>query len=78
MEATKETKGQAFVRLANARVRKALKAIKLLENLKNYPHDHGHTAKIVSVLRTQVDNVEYALGGEKQARKDDFDLDSEE
>lgn len=74
----KETKEQAFVRLATARTMKAIKAIRLLQNLKGYPHTHAHTNKIVTTLRTEVENVEYALGGDKSDKSSGFNLDDEE
>lgn len=72
-----ETKEQAFRRLAEKRIVKAVNAIRLIGNLGGYPHTHEHTSKILAYLRGAVDGVEYRLGGEKKSAEKSFSLDDE-
>lgn len=63
-----ETKAQKFVRLANFRTQKALKAIGQLQNLGNtsqYESTADQRAKIVSALSTAVKALETRLAGTK-------------
>lgn len=63
-----ETKEAAFVRLATLRVGKALNAIRVIGNLGRYPHTTGQTAKILFALRASIEEVEYAMAGEKPGK----------
>ena len=56
----RDSKHERFVRLANARVNAALKALELVGNLSNhanYEYDDQEASKIVKVLREQVEDV---------------------
>lgn len=73
-DAPKETRDQKFIRLANARVRKALNSIRLIGNLATYPHTSDQTKKIVSAVNTAVTDVEYRLAGSKKEETPAFDV----
>ena len=56
----RDSKHERFVRLANARVNAALRSLELVGNLgnrANYEYDHHEVARIVKVLREQVEDV---------------------
>ena len=66
----KDSKHERFVRLANARVNAALKALELVGNLSNrvnYEYDDQEASKIVKVLREQVEHIKgkFANGADK-------------
>ena len=73
-----ETSKEKFMRLGTARTVKALHAIRLLENLGNYDHDHTQTEKIVTALRNAIDTVEHRLGGAKSEKAASFNLGDDE
>ena len=70
-EVEKESREQIFDRLAVGRTNAALKRIRLLENLKAYPHNAKKSAAIVGAWKAAVEKVEYALGGEREAKRED-------
>jgi hypothetical protein len=75
---TTETKAEAFVRLANKRVPKALTAIRVISNLANYPGTVAQKNKIVATLRTAVEDLEYKFAGSKEdATPAGFDVNEE-
>lgn len=65
----KKDKAEKFVEVANKRVPKALKAIKLLGNLGGsaYANTEAQRSAICSALRSAVDQVEKKLAGSKEA-----------
>jgi hypothetical protein len=66
---TKETKEAKFKRLANRRVAVALKRlghIKSLSNRSSYAYTPDQVAKITTVLREALKNVEDAFSGQKE------------
>jgi hypothetical protein len=69
-----ETRQDAFRRLATVRTRKVLNMLRVMQNLGKYPHDTSQTGTIVAALRRGIDDVEYALAGEKQAKGEEFEL----
>lgn len=69
-----ETKGEAFIRLATQRVRKALKAIRAIGRLSVRPHDASQSAAIVGALKTAVEDTEFKLGGAESAQEAEFSL----
>lgn len=72
-----ETKAQAFVRVANLRVPKALKAIKLLGNLgsANYERTQAQADAITKALQDAVSKVSAALKpGSKVEAEPEFKL----
>jgi len=74
-----ESREQTFTRLANKRMNKTLKGIRLLENLKAYPHTLSQVGKMVTALRAAVDKVEVVLGGEKEKKVEaSFNLDDDD
>jgi hypothetical protein len=72
-----ESREEAFVRLANFRVGRAVKVLNQIGNLGNYPHGPKQAAKIVETLRTAVDMVETRLSAKKSAGLPGFDVGEE-
>jgi len=75
---SKEERAAAFTRLANKRTQKTLDQIRLIGNLASYPHESHHASKIVSVLRSAVDDLEYKLAGEKLKQETGFSVEEED
>lgn len=65
-----ETSAQTFVRLAESRVTKAIKAIELLENLTHYEHTKEQSQKIVAALTTATEGVQDALLNPKSRKQE--------
>jgi hypothetical protein len=63
-----ETKEEKFIRLAQKRVTRALRDIRLIGNLGSYPHTGEQAAKITSALVTAVDVVAAELSKKKAER----------
>jgi predicted metalloendopeptidase len=74
--APKETRAQTFVRLANARVGKALGAIYVIGNLSsaNYEYTEEHVEKIVAALQSEIDLVKTKFSKPETAAKVGFSL----
>lgn len=75
-DAHKETKAQAFVRLANPRVSKALSQIELIGNLtsSNYEYTSEQADKIVSALTAEVEALKAKFAKPEAAAKSGFSL----
>jgi hypothetical protein len=68
-EKPKEPKDARFVRLANRRVPKALKAISVIRNLSNrsqYEYTVQQAARIIVVMKHAVEGLERAFSGVKE------------
>jgi hypothetical protein len=66
-----------FVRLANARVNAAIKAIQLVGNLgnrTNYDYDAKETAKIIRALQSELDHTKERFSGNGQDTSGGFVL----
>lgn len=64
--AQKETKEEKFRRLANARVNRALKSIRVIGNLANsatYNYTDGQVNQIVKALRAEVKELQQRFNG---------------
>jgi hypothetical protein len=74
--APKETKAQAFVRLANPRVSKALSAIEIIGNLAspNYEYTEDQAKKIVDALTSEVATLAAKFAKPEAATKKGFSL----
>lgn len=72
----KETRAQTFVRLANARVGRALGALSVIGNLAspNYEYTDEQAAKIVAVLQSEVDALKAKFAKPEAAAKTGFTL----
>lgn len=62
-----EDREQKFIRIAARRVNKVLNEFRLLTNLMqpNYKSTRQQRDKIISTLRTAIDEIEYTFSGEK-------------
>lgn len=76
-----ETKGDKFIRLAKARVPKALKAVRNIGNLANksgYEFDAHHVKKIIDALNAEQlalgERFKAALAGKPAATAEEFDI----
>ena len=72
----KETKEEKFRRLANARVNRALKSIRVIGNLANpatYNYTEGQVNQIVKALRAEVKELQQRFNGGPDGAKD-FEL----
>ena len=70
-------KSQKFIELANKRVNKALKELKLVGNLanrKNYDYTDEQGKKIVKALQREVDSVRKVFLNSENDSQDEFRL----
>jgi hypothetical protein len=77
----KKTKREKFVKLANSRVRRAVKTINIIGNLANkanYEYTMGDVAKIIGKLHKTIEDVEYKFGGNGDKSEEAFDVEAEE
>lgn len=72
----KETRADAFKRLANARVSKALQAIEVIGNLSsaNYEKTPEQVAKIMGALQAELDTLEAKFEKPDAVQKSGFSL----
>jgi ABC-type oligopeptide transport system ATPase subunit len=72
-----KSKSEKFIELANKRVNKTIKDLRLVANLankKNYEFSEGQAAKIIKALQKEVDSVKHAFMDAKDETRDDFKL----
>jgi hypothetical protein len=70
-------KSAKFIELANRRVNKAIKTLKLIANLssrKNYIYTDEQARKIVRALQKEVDQVKRCFDEPEQGSRDGFRL----
>jgi len=74
-------KSAKFVELANKRVNRALKDIKLISNLanrQNYAFSQDQARKIIRVLQQELDFLKQSFQSTKPVSKEEFILEREE
>jgi len=72
-----KNKSEKFVELANKRVNKALKDLKLIGNLsnrRNYEFNDEQVKKIVKALQKEVDSIKQSFLEAESQDKDEFSL----
>lgn len=77
MGATVRDKSAKFVDLANKRVNKALKDLRLIANLanrKNYEYSEDQARKIMKALQKEIDNLKVAFQSAAIEGQDEFKL----
>jgi hypothetical protein len=77
MEAIERSKRDKFLELANKRVSRAIKDIKLVGNLtnrKNYEYSEDEAKKIVKALQSEVDRVKQQFHSGAQSASNKFEL----
>ena len=70
-------KEQKFIELANKRVNKAIRELRLIANLGNkgnYTYSNDQALKIIRALQKEVDMVKERLRGDNRNAKDEFKL----
>lgn len=73
----KRDKSAKFVELANKRVNRALKDIKLISNLsnrQNYEFTEEQAKKIIKALQHEVDQVKHSFSAEDDYKENVFKL----
>jgi len=68
---------EKFVQLANKRVNKAIKDLRLIANLSNknsYSYNEAQVRKIIRTLKKEVDNVKARFANDSDAGDDIFRL----
>jgi ABC-type Fe3+-hydroxamate transport system substrate-binding protein len=77
METIERSKRDKFLELANKRVSRALKDIKLVGNLanrKNYEYSEDEAKKIIKALQSEVDRVKQQFQTGAQSALNKFEL----
>lgn len=72
-----KSKSEKFIELANKRVNKTIKDLRLVANLankKNYDFSEGQATKIIKALQKEVDSVKHAFVDAKEEARDEFKL----
>lgn len=74
---TKRDPGAKFIELANKRVNKAIKDIRLVGNLSNkavYSYDEDQAKKIIKTLQKELDSLKAKFGSAESEDNDVFKL----
>ena len=77
METIERSKRDKFLELANKRVSRALKDIKLVGNLanrKNYEYSEDESKKIIKALQSEIDRVKQHFQTGAQSASNKFEL----
>lgn len=74
---TVKDKSEKFIDLANKRVNKTIKDLRLIANLankRNYDFSEEQASKIVKTLQKEVDSIKQAFTIAKEVEHDEFKL----
>ena len=74
---TQRDKANKFIELANKRVNKAIKDLRLVSNLanrNNYEYTDAQAKKIISVLQKEIENTSMCFQKSNVSTQDEFEL----